>query len=502
MRTTAARTASLEWIGAALFIAVAAIYCFSAPTADPDLWGHVHFGRAMLESGSLPATNEYSYTAPDHPWVNHEILAECIFAAAYDRFGSPGLLLLKLGAGLVTLSLMARASATRTSAPLVWAGALFVCASLMAWGYLIRPQIFSFLGLAIVWERILTYEGRRVLRSLLPLPLVIAVWVNTHGGVLAGLGVLLVYVAVRVWSVDSPTERLGLFALAALCIAAIFANPYGIVLPRFLLQDVAHARPISEWLPIPLFDGSAALFKSTVVLAGVGAVLFRRNRWWEAVIVGLAAAAAFRHQRHLPLFAILVAPLLTETLDACWRSVREPLGLGAPSPLRTALFSIGLAALAIFEVVQIARIYEGLHFQILASPDQFPVDAVRFIKRNELRGNLAVPFDWGEYAIWHLYPRCRVSIDGRYTTAYPQAVLDSSARFSSGAPGWDEFLRAADVVLLDRRQPIVARLLEQPAWQDVYSDQTALVFVRKAEASRVSLVREWRSTPEGAFFFP
>jgi hypothetical protein len=492
----------MEWIGATLFVAVAGIYCFSAPPADNDLWGHVHFGRAILAARQLPATNEYSYTAPDHPWINHEILAECMFAATYGYFGSPGLLVLKLLVGLATLALMAKSAFGRTSAPLAWAGALFVSASLMAWGYLVRPQIFTFLGLAFVWDRILAHDARRRWHELAVLPPVFALWINTHGGVVAGLAILLAYVAIRLLSRQTAAERLTLAALAVLSVAALALNPYGLELPAFLLRDLSRSRPISEWQPIPLFDLSTPLFKSIVLILAAGALVSRGRRGWELLLLGLAAAATFRHQRHLPLFAILAAPRLTETLNDLWGWLRRRARLASFSPLARSLLAAGLAAIGAFEIFRIATIYRNQHFQILVSPEQFPVDAVRFIERNRLAGNLAVPFDWGEYAIWHLHQRCRVSIDGRYTTAYPDEVLAESERFFTGAPGWDTILVHADLALIDRRQPIVARMFQEPDWQYVYSDQAALVFVRKNLADSRSFVRKWRTEPEGAFFFP
>ena len=494
------QTPRWEWIGAALFIAVAGVYCFSAPPADNDLWGHIHFGREILEAG-LPATNQYAYTAPDHPWINHEILAECAFAATYEWFGSSGVLGLKLLVGLATLALMARSSIERATVPLVWGVALLLAASLMAWGFLVRPQIFTFLGLAWVWDRILAHDRLRDWRTLRFLPLVFALWVNTHGGVLAGLGIFLAYVAVRVLS-PQGSERPVLLLLASLSVAALALNPYGIALPGFILWDVSQHRQISEWLPIPLFDGSWLLFKATVVALAASAAFAPRARRWELALIGLAAVAAFRHQRHVPLFAIVAAPYVTEILDSGWRALRDHLGLRLSAPFPRTLLAAGAGAVAGFELVRIVSIHHTLGFQLFVSPLLFPVDAARFIKQNELAGNLAVPFDWGEYAIWHLSPRCRVSIDGRYTTAYPPEVIEASDRFSSGAVGWDEFLGDADIALIDRRQPIVARMLEKPDWQDVYSDQTALVFVRKSLADSRSFRREWRTNPKDALSFP
>ncbi len=64
-----------------------------------------------------------------------------------------------------------------------------------------------------------------------------------------------------------------------------------------------------------------------------------------------------------------------------------------------------------------------VRFNIIVNPNIFPVYAVKFLKDNNVKGNILVPFDWGEYAIWKLYPDNRVSIDGRFDTVYPIDVI-------------------------------------------------------------------------------
>jgi hypothetical protein len=135
-------------------------------------------------------------------------------------------------------------------------------------------------------------------------------------------------------------------------------------------------------------------------------------------------------------------------------------------------------------------------------PEQFPIGAVDFLKRNQVSGNLLLPFDWGEYAIWHLYPRCRVSIDGRYTTAYPRRAIEASQHFFAGSPGWEESLRDATIVLVNRGQPNALSLFAMPEWAYVYSDPTALLYVRRHSLGDKQLVRQTETRAEEDFVFP
>src|SRR5262249_33088021 len=137
-----------------VFALVSAVYFSSAPAADNDLWGHVLFGRQILESRALPSVNGYAYTAPDFPWINHEILAECAFAWLYDHLGSPGLLFFKIAVGMLTILIMKQTAERRGAVPIGWGLALGLSASIMSWGFLIRPQIFTILAVALLWDRL------------------------------------------------------------------------------------------------------------------------------------------------------------------------------------------------------------------------------------------------------------------------------------------------------------------------------------------------------------
>jgi hypothetical protein len=485
------------------FATATALYNTFPPVADNDLWGHVYFGNVILANGRLPTTNQFSYTSPDHPWINHEILAECAFALAFRHLGSPGLLALKLLIGFATFGLMLRTIARRTDSLAATVLSLAVCGSLLSPGFLVRPQIFTFLGLAILWERIQRYDETRDWRSLAVLPLLFALWTNTHGGVAAGLGVFVVYVAITLLSGRRRSE-LGQLALFALLSAlALLANPYGAKLVGFLWEDLGRTRAISEWQPLPLLGLPGLLCGGVLAVLLIGLLAGQRVRAWEVATLAAAAVMTFRHQRHLPLFAILAAPRLAEALDVLGRRAARAARIPPLQGAARSLLAAGLCAVATFEIVRVIDVYRSLRFHILVDPDLFPVDAVRFIKRNRLGGNLVVQSDWGEYAIWHLYPDCRVSFDGRYTTAYPEEVLDVSQRFQTAAPGWQAALDGADLALVSREQRAVTiHMSEDLGWQYVYSDPTAFVFVRKRDANSRSFVREPRTQSDNAFFFP
>src|SRR5678815_5695212 len=60
--------ASSAWFdrGVLLAVVLAGGVALSLNLADPDLWGHVQYGRDVLNHG-LPATTTYSYIAAGYP---------------------------------------------------------------------------------------------------------------------------------------------------------------------------------------------------------------------------------------------------------------------------------------------------------------------------------------------------------------------------------------------------------------------------------------------------
>lgn len=465
-------------VALALVVVAASVHFFSVPVADNDLWGHVLFGQRILEHG-LPARNDYSYTEPDHPWINHEILAECVLGWSYDRFGAAGVLALKWVAGLAALAVIAVIARRRRASVIAVAAALVLAASLMAWGYHARPQIFTFLFLAILWERIDRAASTSSPAPLWAAPPLFVLWINTHGGVLAGVGILgVAAAAIAIRARDLRTSAPFAVPVAA-AVAALLANPYGLGLPAFLVADVLLDRPISEWASIPLFDLSNLQFKIAVAIAFAGfAWSDRRRSLGEAAVIVVATILTFRHERHLPLFAIVTAPHLATVLSRGFAAI----GIGDDwlARDRAANGTVALAALALAFAFAFPalRAHTELGFGIQVPRAAYPVEAISFLRSSNLRGNLAVPFGWGEYAIWHLHPAFRVSIDGRYTTAYSEEAIEAGWRYLDGGSGWDAHLEEADVALTDARHVTAKLLRARPDWRLVHADPTASVFVR------------------------
>jgi hypothetical protein len=201
--------------------------------------------------------------------------------------------------------------------------------------------------------------------------------------------------------------------------------------------------------------------------------------------------ASLLQQRHMPFFAIVVSPYLVSRLS----KTIDDLGARFPSMHLTRvsanMITVFLGFLIALQLFAGGRRYVAPCFRIIVDPDTYPVSAVQFIKMSGLEGNLLVPFDWGEYAIWKLHPTCRVSIDGRFRTVYPESVIQDHFIAKEDSARWQALVdKYPSDLLLVRQLPFFQALIKAGGpWVYVYSDPIAIVFVKDGERNREALAR-------------
>jgi hypothetical protein len=478
-----------------LLVASACLFAVSDTIADPDLWGHLRFGLDMLRSGTIVAQDCYSYTS-DLPWINHEWLAELIFATVYQAGGPPGLVALKAVLGLLILGIGYLHLRRARLDPIAGSLLLLTVALAIRPGLgAVRPQVFTYVMFLLVIAILsASSNGRSAwLWWLVP---IFAAWVNLHGGVLAGLAVVAAWLALHTGMLLLRENSSGPHpaVLAGKIIAPIIAsfmalvcNPHGIELIRFLWSTATIPRPeISEWAPLSLMSLPGVAYLALLSASVWGWAASRLPRHGSLLVVHLATAVApLLAVRHLPLFALATMILAGEHLaDAAnprlaWMSQGK-----RPAPwLQVAITGVSLIlAILSFRAMQGIRI-DPSHFA-------FPARAVALMDRAGVEGNLVVDFDWGEYVIWYLGRRVKVSIDGRRETVYSSQALARDLDFREGRPGWRALLRVRDpsFALLRRGSPCEQRLREEPGWKVAYEDRLSTLLVRQASplADRIS----------------
>jgi len=174
-----------------------------------------------------------------------------------------------------------------------------------------------------------------------------------------------------------------------------------------------------------------------LVAAVVATLPFARHLWrapWRAALLAITGFLAFRHQRHVPLFALCAALPLTDQVDSAWQWLHGRTRFRLSRPAR-ALLAAALLAVAATQAILLSRRVLSDPAAIVFVAEDYPVGAVRYAAAQELRGNLALPLDWGGYALWHLAPGVKVSMDGRFATVYPPSVVATNFDYFSDISG-------------------------------------------------------------------
>jgi hypothetical protein len=495
-------SSSLKWLFCASVLALA-LYLFSENTADPDLWAHTLVGEHLLLTGKLQNAEPYSWTARGTPWINHELLAELALGAAHLVAGGTGILVLKMVVGFLAFGFALKVGAGDLRWPqraTAWAvGALAVVE--ISYGFAARPQIFTALGLSLeLW--LLRRITQGTLRWGVALPVLFALWVNTHGGVLAGLAVLVVTAVAATaqsfwpkWPVLAakvpvePVSRrcvVALWLLCVLCASALLVNPYGWALIRWTINGVVwlHQRTeLEEWRPTTPSWNHVALYVLALLTLISLALSRRRRALWEMAVCAGLAVFAFRSVRHVPLFALAALAFVPPHLaDVIVRFRAQYAGLEEWMRQRGAQRAVAvfLAVTTVGECAGTFLLHKEHALTMEVPRSQYPLSAIAFIRAHELRGNLLVFFDWGELCLWEL-PACAVSIDGRWETCYPRELISEHWKFYNDEPVDGKILDIgkADLALLPANLAGALALARKPGWQVAYYDNLAVVLVRE-----------------------
>jgi hypothetical protein len=453
---------------------------------DPDLWWHLRTGQLILENHRLFHVDPYSFTRFGQPWVDHEWLSQILIFALYKAVGWGGLI--SAFAALITFAfffvfLRSKAQPYIAGTMTVW-GAI---ASVPSFG--VRPQMFT-LFLASLLLLILERSDERP-RLLWWTPALMVLWVNLHAGYALGIAFLLIFLIgdalelagnrQRLPAVSARLRRLAAVTLAS--IAVVPLGPYGTAMYRYPFETL-HSRAmlayIGEWQSPDFHQGKylAALCLMLACLA-VPPLSPRRLRAREFLLLFFTLGAALRSVRHIPIFALAAAPLLSAMIQARLEQTKSsPFDHSLPLTRRklmvNVLFLGGILGFVVFQVSSVVA------KQGVTEAKEFPSAAVRFLEESRTPAPLMNHYNWGGYFIWRLYPRYQVYIDGRADVYGDSFLKEFASTYYLRGSSWRSGLEKWGVrtVVLPPDAPLVTALSALPQWKVAFSDRQATVLTR------------------------
>jgi hypothetical protein len=565
-----------------LILAIVFVFgIFSGPISSADFWWHLKSGQFIRETRALPATDPFSYTTDwdssdqqtlrnKHFTLKQSWLAQLLLYEVYRIFDFHGIIYLRATLLTIVIMLLYR-SIRREGIGLHVSLFLVLPAVIIFLGFTPeRPQLFSFLFFTLM---VFLLEGfRKVSISLnttpripplgkwgdaggslhksqqvshlfylIPLPFVMLLWSNIHGGFFLGIILLSSYFSAEL--IKNTAKRFGpslpLKSLKALGIITLISslcsliNPNGynvfIVLMerRYGLYRYLISETIStiEHVRLGLFGPELMMFfvllflclvvllthirrmdltdaLTMIIFAGLGLYLFR-------LIPFFTPLAVLFISRYRVRFSERFRPSRNDNIDK--ESLLSQSGSGTAST-QIALSSL-LSLLLIFTLIK-GNLFGGLittnlfHRSEVVTGSKYPQGAVQFLKETRMPGNLFNPLDWGGYLMWYLFPDYKVFIDGRGlredVVVKASKIMAAVNNDLKGMPEWKTYLEHYNVSMIitysvahfsGRLIPLIPALINDPQWNLIYADEISLVFAKETPENS-SIIRKFQLPKE------
>ncbi|HEX9014657.1 MAG TPA: hypothetical protein VF960_01490 [Chloroflexota bacterium] len=468
---------------------------------DPDLYWHLATGRYIVESGGLPQTDMFSYTAVGVPWVVLEWLGEVTIYLLY-AWGGYITAVVFFGAAIALAFFF-----VLRSLRLLGLGAIpstmitFWSAAISTSGWSVRPQALSYLFFSLFLYLLLRSRNRKMDRWIWLLPAAMVVWVNFHGSYVMGLMLLGLFLAGeclsrfgQAWAGERPRALAGAARLAVsscwplvraylpVSVATVLStavNPEGFALLLYPLTYTSdrsyNFKYITEWQS-PNFHEYYLLvvFGSSLVL--LIALATRRPTDWALLLPMVAVTVmSLQFVRTLPFYAIIFAPYLAVRAT---RAGSVPASTTGGS--RHATRWNWLLMLLCFAAMG-STPFLSSDSQLGREPrtDDYPVQGAQYIKDAGLTGHLFNTYHWGGFLLWKSYPGRSVFIDGR-SDMYGSKLVDEYREVYRVAPNWKGVLDKYDVqvVLVEKDIPLTVLLTASGEWKEAFRGPVESVLVR------------------------
>jgi hypothetical protein len=388
------------------------------PLSNTDTYFHLRFGHEFLHGAWSLGHPGSVTTLGTNDWVPTQWLPQVVMAQTEDWFGLAGVAWLS---GLIYLALAFTvwAIARRYASPLAAAPVTVVALLAAGPGMSMRPQVLSYLFIAVTtaaWLR--TREDRKARWWLVPLAWV---WAMVHG--MWPVGIVIGVVAVLGLALDRAVSRrewLRLAAIPVLSAVVTALTPVGPALYGAVLQVNSRGHYFAEWQPPDFRDANCIAL--LVLLAPVVLRLARRTTpmpWTELLLLGLAVGWALYTNRTVNVAAMMLVPFAAAALQA---GLKERYAVS-----RAELFSVVAGAVACLAVLAVL---------VPRTADEPPAYPTWLGSLGDLPDGTVVLNDWGEggYLMWR-FPHLDFVMNG-YGDIFTDAELERNYTMDATNPGW------------------------------------------------------------------
>ena len=253
----------------------------------------------------------------------------------------------------------------------------------------------------------------------------------------------------------------------------------------------------------PSFHVSVVKFFELLILMAtvVASISIRRFSFVEIGLLVFWTHMALLSARHIPLYALIVVPIVVLHLTEYVENIEELPDLqtwihkriswfrgysknitGFENQFKGVVYPFLATGTLVLIVSQPWKALRNTGYEQHFDPDKFPVAAAEFIDKPGMKGNLFTTDQWGGYLIYRFYPRYPVFFDGR-SDMYGEEIMKDYLKLVNLEYDWKRVIEKfkIDWMMLPFDVPLPAALKDLPEWKVVYDDHHAIIFIRNRE---------------------
>ena len=498
--------------------------CF--PLVDTDFWWHLKTGEWMLETGSIPYVDLYTYVDANQPWVDMHWVFQLLITLLYHLGGVPLVTLVK--SGIITAAVAVAWLAGGRDLPAWKKSLLWLLPIICICGRgNERPEMLSQLFLAAwLWIARQTDRNPACIWYLIPLQLI---WVNCHALFVLGLVVGFCY-AVDALLRETLSGRFGLeprvagpelrtvWIAGGLVAMACFANPYfeeGALFPltlyrKFSVEKAFYSANIGEFRPPVEFVRNFGL-TNIYVAAELGVwlvtaasffwLLVTHRRWSPFRLLMFAGYShlAWQASRNTNVFALVSGFIACENFVDIQSA--NPASAVSPRPSRWIFHTKSMTAVMVgLCILVVTGVWNEMGeknkpFRLGEAPNWFIHDAAKFAGQAGFPSRAFVAnIGQAEVYVYHNGPQRKVFMDARLEVCTQETFERFNKILKQMALGdfrWQNEFDDGElpVVILDSRtyRASINGMMQTPNWRLVFADRSASVFLPASLADRLRL---------------
>lgn len=460
-----------------------------------DLGRHIKNGELFFQNFEILKTNFYSYTYPEFPFVNHHWGSGALFYLIYEAADFSGLSFFFIVLSLITFFIFFRLAEKMVGFFFAFPVALLAI-PLISERTEIRPEVVSYFFTAIFFWILWHWKNDKISKHWLwLLPFLEILWINSHIYFFLGFFLLAAF-----WleTLVFDKKKIKEITLISFFVAlASLVNPFGIkglFYPLFIFKNYGYqvVENKSMWFlqNLNVTHGSFYFFELALIilpLSFIAAfVLNRKKIQLNMLIISIVfLALSCMAIRNFTLLGFFLLPILSYNLAL----IKEKVDISNFNFKITSIFLAVVVFIFSFSLnskwmTNVNRSHLGLTSEINASAE--------FFKKENLKGPIFNNYDIGSYLIYNLYPQEKVFVDNR-PEAYPanffqEVYISMQEKDDIWKKQLEKYNFNTIYFYLNDYTPwsqqfLVSRI-KDPEWAPVYTDEHAIIFLRRNEENK------------------